>query len=169
VGGLIAFAFNDTFYTHRLWSGFPNAIPNDSAFCDARCTPRNSSVGLWECSSWGVTITTNTTISQIETVPVTVYASTTVLPSEHLYEISAESLKSTSPCYSWTISSQASSTASMMRGDGPKARSGTLVMETAPVQMSDGVSIKHSARSTAVDRLIGWSCGRYEGMVRNGS
>lgn len=136
-GGCIAFAFNDTFYSHRLWPGFSDAVPNDSAFFDAQCTAPATPAETWECSSWSVTVSVNSSISDGPyTTPVTMYPSSNVMRAENLYTISGVSLFTAPPLSSRPPGSN------IAMSESEKASSGTI--GHVPVQTSNATAIVYA-------------------------
>lgn len=140
-GNRIVFAFNDTFYSHRLWIGL--------AFSDARCTAQATSAETWECNSWIMNAsipyayTTPFTVSlPYKTTTVTIYPSSTVLAAENLYTISFTSLFTAPPLSSWTPSSQIPAKESTAASEGAKASSGTIAH--VPVQTNNALAVKFS-------------------------
>lgn len=111
--GTIFVAYNDAYYTHRWWPSVGPAVPNNSAFYAAQCTPHTASPETWECSSWSMTVLPGSLSGQgplTKSVTLDTATATAVVTAHNLYTIDGAQLATELSTASKTKSTKTSST-----------------------------------------------------------
>lgn len=125
--GTIAFAYNDTFYTHRWWPSVGDARLDDSAFFDACCTASATPAETWVCSSWSMTRTRQGTSSVVTNA--SNYTSSTFVAAHNLYTVIITSMV-VAPALSTAPANERSTTSSQNSASSVVARTTTYPATT---------------------------------------